>query len=137
MGAAEAHSSSPGPGSGGQGTDLMHPLAVSAVPHVLARLDGRTAAGADLACGVQLVAVPLVLRVVVVGRRVLRMRAPEVCQQVLFGFLASVVGRDCHVGLLWARSGSSPPVWHRAGRNASSTCLRGPADQAGPYLARY
>ena len=32
MGAAEAHSFSPGPGSGGQGADLMHPLAVSAVP---------------------------------------------------------------------------------------------------------
>ena len=78
----------------------MHPLAVGAEPRVLAGCDDRTAAGADLARGVQLVVVPLGFGLVVVRHRVFLVRTAEVFQQSLFDFAASEVWRRCRVDLL-------------------------------------
>ena len=84
----------------------MHPLAVSAEPRVLARCDDRTAAGADLAPGMQLVVVPVGSGLVVVRHRVPLLGAAEVLQQSLFDFAASEVWRRCHVDLLRVLNGT-------------------------------
>jgi hypothetical protein len=78
----------------------VYPLAVGAVPDVLAGLDDRTAAGAGLAGRVQLVVAEVGSGLVLVRDRVFFLRAAEILQQTLLDFVASEVWRSCHVGLL-------------------------------------
>jgi len=58
----------------------VDPLAVGAEPRVLARLDDRTAAGADLACGAQLVVAEVGSGLVIVRHRLFLLRATEIFQ---------------------------------------------------------
>ena len=63
----------------------MHPLAVGAEPDVLAGLDDRTAAGADLARGVQFVVAEVGAGLVILRHRVFLLRAAEIFQQPSVG----------------------------------------------------
>jgi hypothetical protein len=101
--------------SGEHGAGLVHPLAAGVEPDVLALGDDRSAAGADLAHGVQLVVVPVRSGLVVVRRGVLFVRTAEIFQQSFLELVAAEVGWNCHVGLLTtslaSRGAGTAPIW--------------------------